>query len=210
MNEPITTLDTRHGVPRGGVTPWEETRRVLETAELFWLSTVRADGRPHVTPCVPVWHDGAIHFTATVPGHSCWPQNGPFDANLAHLLSCNTASLCKNTTHKTPQSAGRFVIWLSANKRHFLFRHLVMIGVTTATFCVDFWRFLLRSRTIPAKQRVHRLSSSSQDGFAGQERDHLPDQISHTPWASRETLRSLAPFCTRCCPWPVACHSLGW
>jgi len=65
MNEPITTLDTRHGVPRGGVTPWEETRRVLETAELFWLSTVRAGGRPHVTPCVPVWHDGAIHFTAT-------------------------------------------------------------------------------------------------------------------------------------------------
>jgi len=65
MNEPITTLDTRHGVPRGGVTPWEETRRVLETAELFWLSTVRADGRPHVTPCVSVWQDGAIHFTAT-------------------------------------------------------------------------------------------------------------------------------------------------
>jgi hypothetical protein len=52
-------------VPRGGVTPWEETRRVLETAEMFWLSTDRADGRPHVTPCVPVWHDGAIHFTAT-------------------------------------------------------------------------------------------------------------------------------------------------
>ena len=65
MNEPITTLDTRHGVPRGGVTLWEETRRVLETAELFWLSTVRADGRPHVTPLVAVWHDGAIHFTAT-------------------------------------------------------------------------------------------------------------------------------------------------
>ncbi|WP_443092276.1 hypothetical protein [Dictyobacter arantiisoli] len=38
MNEPITT---RHGRPDGVVTPWEETRRVLETAELFWLSTVR-------------------------------------------------------------------------------------------------------------------------------------------------------------------------
>src|SRR5438132_4726459 len=63
MNEPITTLDTRHGVPRGGVTPWEETRRVLETAELFWLSTVRADGRPHATPVVAVWLDGAIHFS---------------------------------------------------------------------------------------------------------------------------------------------------
>ena len=68
MNEPITTLDTRHGVPRGEVTPWEETRRVLETAELFWLSTVRADGRPHVTPLVAVWHDGALYFTITDTG----------------------------------------------------------------------------------------------------------------------------------------------
>ncbi len=65
MNEPITTLNTQHGVPRGGVTSWEETRRVLETAELFWLSTVRADGRPHVTPLVAVWYDGAIYFTTT-------------------------------------------------------------------------------------------------------------------------------------------------
>ena len=40
----------------------EETRRILETAELFWISTVRADGRPHVTPLVAVWLDGAIHF----------------------------------------------------------------------------------------------------------------------------------------------------
>ncbi len=35
---------------------------MLETAELFWISTVRADGRPHVTPLVAVWLDGAIHF----------------------------------------------------------------------------------------------------------------------------------------------------
>ncbi|HLX59326.1 MAG TPA: pyridoxamine 5'-phosphate oxidase family protein [Ktedonobacteraceae bacterium] len=64
MNEPITQLDPRHSGPDGVVTPWEETRRVLETAELFWISTVRADGRPHVTPCVAVWRDEAIHFTA--------------------------------------------------------------------------------------------------------------------------------------------------
>jgi len=64
MNEPITTLDPRHSESGGVVTPWEETRRVLETADLFWISTVRADGRPHVTPLVAVWHDGAIHFTA--------------------------------------------------------------------------------------------------------------------------------------------------
>ena len=64
MNEPITTLDTRYSEPDGVVTSWEQTRRVLETAELFWLSTVQTDGRPHVTPVVAVWHDGTIHFNS--------------------------------------------------------------------------------------------------------------------------------------------------
>ena len=63
MNEPVTKLDTRYSAPDGVVTPWEETRRVLETAELFWLSTVRTDGRPHVTPLPAVWHDDALHFS---------------------------------------------------------------------------------------------------------------------------------------------------
>ncbi|GCE12895.1 pyridoxamine 5'-phosphate oxidase family protein [Tengunoibacter tsumagoiensis] len=62
MSEPISTLG--HGGPNAVVTSWEETRQALETADLFLLSTVRTDGRPHVTPLVAVWHDGAIHFTA--------------------------------------------------------------------------------------------------------------------------------------------------
>ena len=62
MNEPATKLDTRFSDPDAVVTEWDETRRVLETAELFWISTVRSDGRPHVTPLVAVWLDGAIHF----------------------------------------------------------------------------------------------------------------------------------------------------
>jgi nitroimidazol reductase NimA-like FMN-containing flavoprotein (pyridoxamine 5'-phosphate oxidase superfamily) len=62
MNEPITTIDPRFSEPNTVATPWEQTRRVLETAELFWIATVRADGRPHVTPLVAVWLDGAIYF----------------------------------------------------------------------------------------------------------------------------------------------------
>lgn len=62
-SEPVTTMDARYSEPDGVVTPWDETRRVLETAEIFWLSTVRADGRPHVTPVVGVWHDDALHFS---------------------------------------------------------------------------------------------------------------------------------------------------
>src|SRR5260370_33873813 len=64
MHEPITTMDPRHSSPNAVATGWEETRHVLETARVYWLSTVRADGRPHVTPVVAVWHNGAIHFNA--------------------------------------------------------------------------------------------------------------------------------------------------
>jgi nitroimidazol reductase NimA-like FMN-containing flavoprotein (pyridoxamine 5'-phosphate oxidase superfamily) len=61
MSEPIMTLDPRYSVPDPVATDWETTRRVLEAAQVFWLSTMRADGRPHVTPVVAVWLDGALH-----------------------------------------------------------------------------------------------------------------------------------------------------
>lgn len=63
MSTPRTTIDTRFSDPEATATPWSETRRVLETAELFWITTARADGRPHVTPLVAVWLDDAIHFS---------------------------------------------------------------------------------------------------------------------------------------------------
>jgi nitroimidazol reductase NimA-like FMN-containing flavoprotein (pyridoxamine 5'-phosphate oxidase superfamily) len=43
-------------------TPWAEARSQLEQAEVYWLSTVRQDGRPHVTPLLSVWLDGALYF----------------------------------------------------------------------------------------------------------------------------------------------------
>ena len=66
MQQPVTELDTRFSAQGAFATGWEETRIALEEAELFWISTVRADGRPHVTPLVAVWLDDAIHF-ATGP-----------------------------------------------------------------------------------------------------------------------------------------------
>jgi nitroimidazol reductase NimA-like FMN-containing flavoprotein (pyridoxamine 5'-phosphate oxidase superfamily) len=62
MNEPVTTIDPRFSDPDAVATTWAQTRRLLETAQLFWISTVRADGRPHVSPLVAVWLDDAIHF----------------------------------------------------------------------------------------------------------------------------------------------------
>ena len=63
MDEPVTKIDERFSDPDAVATGWDETRRALEAAELFWICTVRSDGRPHVTPLMAVWLDGAIHFT---------------------------------------------------------------------------------------------------------------------------------------------------
>ena len=62
MNEPATELDARFSDADARPTRWEDTVRALETGELFWIATVRADGRPHITPLVAVWLDDAVHF----------------------------------------------------------------------------------------------------------------------------------------------------
>lgn len=62
-NMPITALDERYSDSAAVATTWEQTHEVLEGAELFWVSTVRADGRPHVTPVVAVWYGDALWFS---------------------------------------------------------------------------------------------------------------------------------------------------
>ena len=40
----------------------QTVRKILADAELYWLTTVRGDGRPHVTPLVGVWVDDSFVF----------------------------------------------------------------------------------------------------------------------------------------------------
>jgi nitroimidazol reductase NimA-like FMN-containing flavoprotein (pyridoxamine 5'-phosphate oxidase superfamily) len=60
--EPQAQLDARFSSPGATPRPWAEVAAALEAAEIFWLSTGRADGRPHVTPLPAMWLDGALHF----------------------------------------------------------------------------------------------------------------------------------------------------
>jgi general stress protein 26 len=62
MTEPTTTLNALFSAPGATATSWDDARRALETAQLFWIATVRTDGRPHVTPLVAVWLDDVLHF----------------------------------------------------------------------------------------------------------------------------------------------------
>ena len=63
MTAPETTLDRRFSDPEAEATGWAETKQALDAAQLFWIATVRSDGRPHVTPLVAVWVDEALYFT---------------------------------------------------------------------------------------------------------------------------------------------------
>lgn len=60
--DPAAELQTRFSSPDATPTPWAEARTYLESAEVFWLSTVRTDGRPHVTPLISVWVDDVLYF----------------------------------------------------------------------------------------------------------------------------------------------------
>ncbi|MFI1399553.1 pyridoxamine 5'-phosphate oxidase family protein [Streptomyces sp. NPDC020681] len=59
---PQPKLDARYSDPKAAAADWPSTVERLRAAEVYWLSTVRPDGRPHVTPLIGVWQDGALHF----------------------------------------------------------------------------------------------------------------------------------------------------
>jgi general stress protein 26 len=61
---PAAELNQGFSEPGATARPWAEVADVLSAAEMFWLSTTRRDGRPHVTPLPAVWLDETLHFCA--------------------------------------------------------------------------------------------------------------------------------------------------
>ncbi|MBC9712408.1 pyridoxamine 5'-phosphate oxidase family protein [Streptomyces sp. TRM66268-LWL] len=59
---PRTELDARYSDESAVAVEWAQAEALLVESELFWISTVRPDGRPHVTPLPAVWRDGKLHF----------------------------------------------------------------------------------------------------------------------------------------------------
>jgi nitroimidazol reductase NimA-like FMN-containing flavoprotein (pyridoxamine 5'-phosphate oxidase superfamily) len=61
-HERIGTIDTRFSSEHASPTPWPDAEKELKSAGVYWLATVRPDGRPHVTPLMGVWLDGIFSF----------------------------------------------------------------------------------------------------------------------------------------------------
>jgi nitroimidazol reductase NimA-like FMN-containing flavoprotein (pyridoxamine 5'-phosphate oxidase superfamily) len=77
--EPVTLLST-FSSPQAVPTEWSRARAELAAAEVYWLSTVRPDGRPHVTPLLGIWLDEALYF--------CTGPDERKAKNLAENLRC--------------------------------------------------------------------------------------------------------------------------
>jgi general stress protein 26 len=86
--EPVTELDPRFSDPGASATPWPDVRASLESAPTFWITTVRPDGRPHVTPLVAVWLDDSIFFCTGPTEQKAVNLRG--NQNVALTTGCNT------------------------------------------------------------------------------------------------------------------------
>jgi nitroimidazol reductase NimA-like FMN-containing flavoprotein (pyridoxamine 5'-phosphate oxidase superfamily) len=58
---------------RDGLMPWSRAEELLAGAPLYWLATVRPDGRPHVAPIWGAWVDKSFYFQGAPT--SRWARN---------------------------------------------------------------------------------------------------------------------------------------
>ncbi len=92
-----------HGFSQPGAapTPWSAGLEQVTAADTFWLSTVRPDGRPHVTPLIAVWHGEAI-----------WFATGPEERKAKNLAE---NPLCVLTTGRSDLAEGGLDVVLEGN-----------------------------------------------------------------------------------------------
>lgn len=88
--QPREHLDPRYSTPDATATPWEEARECLADAEVYWLTTVRPDGRPHVTPLHALWFDDALWFSTGVAERKA--ANLAANRFVVVTTGCNTST----------------------------------------------------------------------------------------------------------------------
>jgi general stress protein 26 len=88
LEAPVADLDSRFSTPDATALPWKDAERELKNAAVFWISTVRPEGRPHVVPLLAVWLDGALYF-ATSEGEQK-AKNLATNSQVTITTGCNS------------------------------------------------------------------------------------------------------------------------
>lgn len=85
---PQGELDARFSSPDARATSWQEASETLDSAEVYWISTVRSGGQPHVTSIAAVWLEGSLYF--------CTGTGEQKAKNLARNPSCAITTGCNS------------------------------------------------------------------------------------------------------------------
>src|SRR3954453_24029512 len=92
-------IDARYGDATATAPPWHEIERLLTEAQLYWIITVRTDGRPHAVPLVGVWQDGAFAFCT-----------GAEEQKQRNLDANPRVAVTTGSTGATGWASGEFVV----------------------------------------------------------------------------------------------------
>jgi hypothetical protein len=84
---PTPTLDPRFSSPDATARPYADARTALDDAQLYWLATVRPDGRPHITPLIAVMVNDALHFCTGADERKA--KNIAANAHCIIMTGCN-------------------------------------------------------------------------------------------------------------------------
>jgi general stress protein 26 len=88
QHDPAARLVEEFSDPQTSALPWSQVVAELESAQMYWLSTVRRDGRPHVAPLPAMWLDGRLHFCTGA--HEQKARNLEANANCALTTGTST------------------------------------------------------------------------------------------------------------------------
>jgi Pyridoxamine 5'-phosphate oxidase len=83
---PSVELHEPFSSPDATALGWEEAEAVVRDAEIYWVTTVRPGGRPHVTPLVAVWLGDALYF--------CTGEDEQKARNLRKNVECVLTTGC--------------------------------------------------------------------------------------------------------------------
>jgi hypothetical protein len=88
-----------------GLLPWSHADAQLQTAQNYWIVTVRPDGRPHVTPVWGAWIDGALYIDGSPSTR--WAQNLAANPAIAvHLESAEDVVILEGRVEDLPAVEG--------------------------------------------------------------------------------------------------------
>ena len=162
-----------HGFSEPGAspTPWAVGAERVAAADTYWLTTVRPDGRPHVTPLIGIWQADALWF--------CTGPNERKASNLAEnpavALTCGNSALADGALDVVLEGRAELVTDDSELQP--------IAEAITAKYPGGPWDFVARDgafsdRTAGGRVLVFRVRPERGLGF------RKGDQFSQTTWES--------------------------